>query len=425
MRNKTCKLCQKHVSDEELMYFSGGHICQECGIEIIKIMEIKNNSPASTKSNRMDSMPVHRFRGNDGEKDMRPCTVSGQLSEYVVGQEHAKKILSVAAYNHYKRIQLRDQSLQKSNVLLVGPTGSGKTYLVKTLAKILDVPLAIVPATNLTETGYVGKDVDSIVQNLYDMSGCDAAKTERGIIFIDEIDKLAGHHAGKREVGATGVQQSLLPIIEGCNVEVSVNSDQFGAVKMGEARRITIDTTNILFICGGAFPEVEEIIKKRMGKTVSTGIGFQASVDENKKADTTDVLENVTVDDLKEFGMIPELLGRLPVIASLKNLNIETLKRILCEPKDSLVSQYKKYFQFDGIELEFSEEALTAIAEKAYDVGTGARSLRTITENLLTDLMYYTPSQENVKKIIITKEFVENKGNPEFIMDDMQYAFGN
>lgn len=417
MKDKICNLCGKKVEENQFFYFNENKICYECAerIKAINTIDVYRDGLKDKPGMAEGDMPAHSFRGADNEKDMRPLAISKKLSEYVVGQENAKKILSVAAYNHYKRTCLRDPGLQKSNVLLIGPTGSGKTYLVKTLAKILDVPFAIVPATNLTETGYVGKDVDSIIQSLYDMAGSDPAKAERGIVFIDEIDKLAGHTSRKREVGAQGVQQALLPIIEGCMVDVAAGSDGFASVKT-ETHKVPIDTTNILFICGGAFPEVEEIIKNRKGIKAGGGVGFQSASQEEEVSDIDeDIMSYVTNEDLKEFGIIPELLGRLPVIASLQKLSIELLKRVLSEPKDCLVSQYKKYFKFDGIELEFQDEALEAIAEKASEVGTGARSLRTITENALMDLMYYTPSQDSVRKIVVTKDFIEGKGNPEFV----------
>lgn len=335
---------------------------------------------------------------------LKPLDIKNKLDEYIVGQEYAKKVLSVACYNHYKRNALGDTSIKKSNVLLIGPTGSGKTYLVETLAKILDVPFVITAATSLTEAGYIGDDVESVVAKLLSAADGDVQKAEKGIIFIDEIDKLSGRSTEtEKRVGGKGVQQALLPILEGTTLYIGKQEG------MSSGMKTRIDTSGILFICGGAFPEVEDIIKKRLTKKVS--IGFNSVVEQDNTINDN-ILKKVTIDDLREFGLIPEFLGRLPIIAPLESLTEEMLMKILSEPKGSIVSQYQKLFNFDNIKLVFKEDALRAIAKKAIKKGTGARSLRGILEELLLDLMFYVPSSPNVDKIYITKDFVEGTGGP-------------
>lgn len=338
-------------------------------------------------------------------KSIMPKEIKAQLDRFVVGQDEAKKVLAVAAYNHYKRHALGDTSLQKSNVLMIGPTGSGKTYLMKTLAKIIDVPIAIASATNLTETGYVGDDVTSILELLVSAAGGDIKKAEKGIVFIDEIDKLtATASSSKQKVGGTGVQQALLPIIEGSKVLI-----QTGARERG---KVEIDTSGILFVCGGAFPEIVEIVKKRV-KQSDGRIGFGCALEETDDSDTEELMQLVTNDDLKEFGLIPEFLGRLPILAKLHDLSVETLKTILYQPEDSIVSQFKKLFQFDGIEIDFEDGALLSIAQKAKEAGTGARSLRKAMEELLLEVQFRAPGS-GYEKIVVTEDFANGISEPDY-----------
>ena len=338
-----------------------------------------------------------------------PHEIKAMLDEYVIGQDYAKKVISVAVYNHYKRVAtdtMDSIEIQKSNMLMIGPTGSGKTYLVQTLAKILDVPLAITDATSLTEAGYIGDDIESVVSKLLAAAGNDVEKAERGIIFIDEIDKIAKKKETRnRDVSGESVQQGLLRILEGSEVEVPVGANSKNAM----VPLTTVNTKNILFICGGAFPDLDGIIKERLNKQSS--IGFSADLKDKYDKDP-DILEKVTLEDLRNFGMIPEFLGRLPVIYTLKELTKEMLVRILKEPKNAILKQYEKLLELDEVRLVFEEAAYEAIAEKALQKETGARGLRSIIEEFMLDIMYETPKDKNIGTVIITSDYINKKGGP-------------
>ena len=338
-----------------------------------------------------------------------PHKIKAQLDEYVIGQEHAKKAMSVGVYNHYKRVFAEttdDVEIEKSNMLMIGPTGSGKTYLVKTLARLLDVPLAIADATSLTEAGYIGDDIESVLSKLLAAADNDVEKAERGIVFIDEIDKLAKkRNASQRDVSGESVQQGLLKLLEGSEVEVPVGANSKNAMVPLE----TINTKNILFICGGAFPDLEEIIKERLNKHSS--MGFIADL-KDKYDKEKDLLSKVAVEDLRKFGMIPEFIGRLPVIFTLQGLNEEMLVKILKEPKNAILKQYQKLLALDEVKLEFDEEALQAIAAKAMKKDTGARALRSIIEEFMLDIMYEIPKDDNIGQVTITKDYIEGVGAP-------------
>ncbi len=369
--------------------------------------------PKVKKSKDKDKKPVIDIRDIP-----RPDKIKKLLDEYVVGQEYAKKVISVAVYNHYKRVasesmapqsfseKVRDVEIEKSNMLMIGPTGCGKTYLVKTLAKLLNVPLAIADATSLTEAGYIGDDIESVVTKLLTAADNDVDKAETGIIFIDEIDKIAKKKStNNRDVSGESVQQGMLKLLEGSEIEVPVGSNSKNAM----VPLATVNTRNILFICGGAFPDLDEIIKQRLRK--QTSIGFNAelkdSLDKRK-----DILKEVTVEDVKKFGMIPEFVGRLPMLFSLEGLNEEMLVRILKEPKNAIIKQYQKLFEMDEVELEFTDEALSEIAKKALERDTGARALRSIIEEFMLDLMFEIPKDDNIGRVTVTKEYVLSEGGP-------------
>lgn len=342
-----------------------------------------------------------------------PHEIKSYLDEYVVGQEHAKKIMSVAVYNHYKRVaslenELYDDgiTIEKSNVLMLGPTGSGKTYMVRTLARLLNVPLAITDATSLTEAGYIGDDIESVVSKLLINADNDADRAETGIIFVDEIDKLAKkRNMNSRDVSGEAVQQGMLKLLEGSEVEVPVGASSKSAM----VPMTMIDTSNILFICGGAFPELNDIIKERLNK--SSSMGFVSDLKDKYDKDRN-VLTKTTVEDLRKFGMIPEFIGRLPVICPLEALDSEMMVSILRDPKNAITKQYQKLFRMDDVELEFEDDALIAIAEKAKDRELGARSLRSIIEDFMLDIMYEIPKDKNILSVKVTKEYVEGKGSP-------------
>ena len=338
-----------------------------------------------------------------------PHKIKARLDEYVVGQEYAKKAISVAVYNHYKRVAtdtMDDIEIEKSNMLMIGPTGSGKTYLVKTLARILDVPLAITDATSLTEAGYIGDDIESVVSKLLAAADNDVDKAEQGIIFIDEIDKLAKKkNASQRDVSGESVQQGMLKLLEGSEVEVPVGSNSKNAM----VPLTTVNTRNILFICGGAFPDLENIIKERLTKQAA--IGFNADLKDKYDHDK-DILSKVTTEDLRNFGMIPEFLGRLPIVYSLKGLDEDMLVKILKEPKNAILKQYQKLLALDEVKLEFTDEALRAIAKKAMEKDTGARALRAIIEEFMLDIMYEIPKDDNIGQVTITDAYIENRGGP-------------
>jgi ATP-dependent Clp protease ATP-binding subunit ClpX len=338
-----------------------------------------------------------------------PHKIKEKLDEYVVGQEHAKKVISVAVYNHYKRVAtntMDEIEIEKSNMLMIGPTGSGKTYLVKTLAKLLNVPLAITDATSLTEAGYIGDDIESVVSKLLAEAENDVERAEMGIIFVDEIDKIAKkQNTTSRDVSGESVQQGMLKLLEGADVEVPVGANSKNAM----VPLTTINTRNILFICGGAFPELEEVIKQRLNK--QTSIGYQAEL-KSKYDKEKNILSKVTVEDLRKFGMIPEFLGRLPVIYTLEALTREALVKVLKEPKNAILKQYQKLLALDEVKLEFEDEALEAIAEKALEKETGARALRAIIEDFMLDIMYEIPKDENIGTVTITKAYIEGTGGP-------------
>ena len=338
-----------------------------------------------------------------------PHKIKAQLDEYVVGQEHAKKAMSVAVYNHYKRVAtdtMDDIEIEKSNMLMIGPTGSGKTYLVTTLARLLDVPLAITDATSLTEAGYIGDDIESVVSKLLAAADNDVEKAEQGIIFIDEIDKIAKKkNSSQRDVSGESVQQGMLKLLEGSKVEVPVGANSKNAM----VPLTTVNTRNILFICGGAFPDLDGIIKARLKKQSSIGFGAELKdkYDHDKK-----ILEKVTIEDLRKFGMIPEFLGRLPIVFTLQGLSEDMLVKILQEPKNAILKQYQKLLALDEVKLTFNDGALHAIAAKAMEKDTGARALRAIIEEFMLDIMYEIPKDDSIGEVTITKEYIEGTGGP-------------
>lgn len=342
-----------------------------------------------------------------------PHKIKASLDEYVVGQEHAKKVMSVAVYNHYKRIASDVQDgveIEKSNMLMIGPTGCGKTYLVKTLARLLDVPLAITDATSLTEAGYIGDDIESVVSKLLAAADNDIEKAERGIIFIDEIDKIAKkRNTNQRDVSGESVQQGMLKLLEGADVEVPVGASSKNAM----VPMVTVNTRNILFICGGAFPDLDNIIKERLNQESS--MGFKAALKDQYDEDEN-ILQKVTVEDIRTFGMIPEFIGRLPILFSLEALTEDMLVRILKEPRNAILKQYQKLLEMDEVKLEFEDEALHAIAKKAKEKKVGARALRAIIEEFMLDIMYEIPKDDNIGKVIITKEYIEKTGGPVIMM---------
>ena len=338
-----------------------------------------------------------------------PHKIKQSLDEYVIGQDYAKKVISVAVYNHYKRVAtgtMDDIEIEKSNMLMIGPTGCGKTYLVKTLAKLLDVPLAIADATSLTEAGYIGDDIESVVSKLLAAADNDVERAEHGIIFIDEIDKLAKkRNANQRDVSGESVQQGMLKLLEGSEVEVPVGASSKNAM----VPMTTVDTRNILFICGGAFPGLEDIIKERLNKEAS--IGFKADLKDKYDGDEN-LLMQATVDDIRKFGMIPEFIGRLPIMFSLEALTEDMLVKILKEPKNAIIKQYQKLLEMDEVRLEFDDDALYAIAKMAKEKKVGARALRAIIEDFMLDIMYEIPKDDNIGTVTITKDYVEKKGGP-------------
>ncbi|MFC2582609.1 MAG: ATP-dependent Clp protease ATP-binding subunit ClpX [Lachnoanaerobaculum saburreum] len=439
---KICYMCRRPESKTGAMISMPGgiDICPDCIQKtfnsmqsmdmsklsgITNIDDIKNIDLSSLNIPNMNVNPIPeraRVKKRDKKrteplftmKDVpAPHKIKEMLDEYVIGQDVAKKVISVAVYNHYKRIFLdKDKEgtrIEKSNILMIGPTGSGKTYLVKTLAKLLNVPLAIADATSLTEAGYIGDDIESVISKLLLSAGNDVERAECGIVFIDEIDKIAKKkNTNTRDVSGESVQQELLKLLEGSKVEVPVGTNQKNVLAPME----TVNTDNILFICGGAFPALDDIIKERLQK--NTSVGFNSDL-KDKYDNETDLYSKVTNEDIRKFGMIPEFIGRLPVICTLSKLDKDAFKKILNEPKNAILKQYKRLLELDEVELVFDDDATDYIAEQAMKKDTGARALRSIIEEFMLDIMYEIPKDKNIGRVIITRDYLEHKGAPNIV----------
>lgn len=429
---KFCFMCRRpeSVAGKMIELPNHIHVCSDCmqksfdamnngqidysklmnipGIQVMNVEDLENMIPKQQKVKK--KKPKENVKPALDIKNIpAPHKIKASLDEYIVGQEHAKKAMAVAVYNHYKRVAtntMDDIEIEKSNMLMIGPTGCGKTYLVKTLARLLDVPLAITDATSLTEAGYIGDDIESVVSKLLAAADNDVEKAEQGIIFIDEIDKIAKKkNTNQRDVSGESVQQGMLKLLEGSDVEVPVGANSKNAM----VPLTTVNTKNILFICGGAFPDLEEIIKERLNKQAS--VGFMADL-KDKYNNDKNLLEKVEVEDLRNFGMIPEFIGRLPVIFTLQGLDKDKLVRILKEPKNAILKQYQKLLALDEVKLEFDEEALDAIAERAMKKDTGARALRAIIEEFMLDIMYEIPKDDSIGQVTITRAYIEGTGGP-------------
>ena len=440
---KICFVCRRPESRAGKMIVMPNniYICQDCmqrtfdsinssGINYEDMMKMSNMPGMGMFGNfgAMDSDPVPEKQKLKKKKENKkelpaldvsklpaPHEIKRKLDEYVIGQDYAKKVMSVAVYNHYKRVSadakiLGDVEIEKSNMLMIGPTGSGKTYLVKTLARILQVPLAITDATTLTEAGYIGDDIESVVSKLLLAADNDVEKAQTGIVFIDEIDKLARkRETNHRDVNGESVQQGLLKLLEGAEVEVPVGASSKNAM----VPMVTVDTTNILFICGGAFPGLEDIIKKRLTSQGTIGFGSELR---DKYDHEKDLFRLVETEDIREYGLIPEFIGRLPIIFSLQAMDEELLVQVLQKPKNAILKQYRKLLQMDEVDLEFEDDAMMAVAKKAAAKKTGARALRSIIEEFMMDIMYEIPKDEMIGKVIITKDYIEGKGSPTILM---------
>ncbi len=435
-----CYICRRpeHVAGKMIKIPNDICICQDClqktfdsmnnpgfgindmmnfdkmtNVSMINLSDLQGFMPNSQRLKKKKPKEKKEEAVLDIKSIPAPHKIKASLDEYVVGQDYAKKVMSVAVYNHYKRIvseQRDDVEIEKSNMLMIGPTGCGKTYLVRTLARLLDVPLAITDATSLTEAGYIGDDIESVVSKLLAAADNDVEKAERGIIFIDEIDKIAKKkNTNQRDVSGESVQQGMLKLLEGAEVEVPVGASSKNAM----VPMTTVNTKNILFICGGAFPDLEEIIKERLTKESS--IGFKAAL-KDRYDNEENLLSQVTVEDVRKFGMIPEFLGRLPVMFSLEALSEDMLVRILREPKNAIIKQYQRLLEMDEVKLEFEDEALHVIAKKAKEKKVGARALRAIIEEFMLDIMYEIPKDDNIGMVTITKDYVEKKGGPKIQM---------
>ena len=434
---KYCFMCKRPESKAGKMIELPGniHVCADCMQKSFDTMQninlnyndLMKNLPPNISMIDLSSLrnqipPQPKVKKKEEKKEKKefsikdippPHKIKEQLDEYVIGQEQAKKIMAVGVYNHYKRVFSDpgdDVEIEKSNMLMIGPTGSGKTYLVQTLARLLDVPLAITDATSLTEAGYIGDDIESVVSKLLAAADNDVERAQHGIIFIDEIDKIAKKkNTNQRDVSGEAVQQGMLKLLEGSEVEVPVGANSKNAM----VPLTTVDTRNILFICGGAFPDLPDIIKERLNKQSS--IGFQADL-KDKYDEDKNLLMQVTVEDLRNFGMIPEFLGRLPIVFALESLTEDMLVQILQEPKNAILKQYRRLLEMDEVKLEFEEGALRAIAGRALEKDTGARALRAIIEEFMLDIMYEIPKDDTIGEVVITREYVEHTGGPRIIM---------
>ncbi|MFR5322736.1 MAG: ATP-dependent Clp protease ATP-binding subunit ClpX [Eubacterium sp.] len=435
---KICYLCHRPESKVDKMITIPNNItiCSDCmqktfdqigmqgtpmfpGMDIINLGSMGMEAPdefqekhkVKTKKKKKKETPAL-----DINRLPAPHVIKGNLDEYVMGQERAKKILAVGVYNHYKRVLAEEQEtdpdvqIEKSNMLLLGPTGSGKTFMVKTLAHLLQVPLAITDATALTEAGYIGDDVESVISKLLANADNDVELAEKGIVYIDEIDKIAKkQNATTRDVSGESVQQALLKLLEGADVEVPVGATNKNAM----VPMTTVNTSHILFICGGAFPGLGDIIKKRLTKQGTMGFGSDLR---DKYDDDKNIFAKVETEDIREYGLIPEFIGRLPIVFSLEAMDEDLLVKVLTEPRNAIVKQYQKLFRMDEVDLEFEEEALRAVAKKAAAKKTGARALRSIIEEFMMDIMYEIPKDEMIGKVVITKDYIEGKGAPQIIM---------